>query len=210
MVRRIQAVSGLLFAAFLAAHLFNTWLAVLGPGAYDGAQRLLALVYQAPVLEWLVLGAVLVHVGCALVRWRRERRGTLPLRARLHRYAGVFLMVVIAGHVNAVRLVPAAFGIRPGFEGLAFTLQVLPGVFYPYYLVLGLTGAYHGVNGAMVALRRLGVALWLPGRWLYGMAGVAAALTLAALLGFGGALFPVADAGDSAYARMAARIFDGG
>ncbi len=210
MVRKVQAMSGLLFSAFLVVHLLNTWLAAAGPETYDGVQRWISLVYQAPVLEWLILGAVLVHVGCAVVRWRSERRGRLPLRARLHRYAGVFLMIVIAGHVAAVRLIPATFGIRPGFEGVAFSLQFLPGYFYPYYLLLGLAGAYHGFNGFIVAAGRLGLQLRVAGRWSYAVAGGAAAFTLVALLAFGGMLFPVADATDSAFARLTMRIVGGG
>jgi succinate dehydrogenase/fumarate reductase cytochrome b subunit len=209
MVRRIQAASGMLFAAFLAAHLLNTWLAVAGPGAYAALQRVLGFAYQAPVLEWLILGAVLVHAGCAVIRWRWESRGKLPWRARLHRYAGVFLMVFIAGHVTAVRLLPAAYGVRPGFEGVAFSLELLPAYFYPYYLLLGLAGAYHGLNGLTVAVRRLGGSLPLPARWLYAGAGAAGMLTLAALLGFGGVLFEVADPWQSDFARLYLRLVGG-
>ena len=209
MVRNVQAASGMLFALFLAVHLLNTWAAVAGPRAYEGLQRVLAFVYQAPVLEWLILGAVLVHAGCAVVRWRTERRGKLPWRARLHRYAGIFLIVFIAGHVTAVRFLPAAFGIRTGFDGIAFSLEFLPGYFYPYYLLLGLAGAYHLMNGLLVAAGRLGFRVPVSARWVYAGAGAAGALTLAALLGFGGVLFEVADPWQSDFARLYLRFLDG-
>lgn len=209
MVRKIQAASGLLFAVFLAAHLLNTWVAVAGPGAYAALQRMLSFGYQAPVLEWLILGAVLVHAGCAVIRWRSERRGRLPWRARLHRYAGVFLMIFIAGHVTAVRILPAIYGIRPGFEGISFSLTLLPGYFYPYYLLLGVAGTYHGLNGLLLAVGRLGGSWTLPPRWLYASAGAAGVLTLVALLGFGGVLFEVADPWQSDFAELYLRLIGG-
>jgi succinate dehydrogenase/fumarate reductase cytochrome b subunit len=209
MVRKVQAASGMIFAVFLAAHLVNTWVAVAGPGIYAAMQRTLSLGYQAPVLEWLILGSVLVHAGCAVIRWRRETRGKLPWRGRLHRYAGVFLLLVIGGHVTAVRLLPGYYGFQPGFEGVAFSLELLPGFFYPYYLLLGLAGAYHGLNGLILAAGRLGLRLQVPPRWVYAGAGAAAVLTVAALLAFGGVLFEVADPWQSDFARLYQRLLSG-
>ena len=39
MLNKLQAISGLIFATFVAVHLLNTCLASLGPGAYDGGSR---------------------------------------------------------------------------------------------------------------------------------------------------------------------------
>lgn len=208
MIRKIQAASGALFAVFVAVHLLNTWLAAAGPGAYTAAQRVLSLVYQAPVVEWLILGTVLVHVSCAVIRWRRERRGKLPWRARLHRYSGIFLMIVIGGHVTAVRLLPGWFGIRPGFDGVAFSLELLPAYFYPYYWLLGVAAAYHALNGLALGAARLGASWRLPGTWVYAGAAGAGILTLVALLAFGGVLFDVGDPWQSDFARLYQRLVD--
>jgi hypothetical protein len=48
---RIQAASGLVFAAFAGLHLLNQWLAPLGPAVYDGFQAAARRVYQQPALE---------------------------------------------------------------------------------------------------------------------------------------------------------------
>ena len=209
MIRTVQAASGALFAGFLVVHLLNTWLAVAGSGAYGAMQRLVGRVYQAPVLEWLILGAVVVHAGCAVIRWGRERRGPLPWRTWLHRYSGIFLMAVIVGHVAAVRLIPGWFGIRPGFDGVAFSLAWLPGWFYPYYWLLGAAGAYHALNGLTVAASRLFGWRMPAARWVYGASAGAAVLTLLALLGFGGVLFAVDDPWQSDFARLYLRFVDG-
>lgn len=209
MLKKVQAASGLLFAAFLSVHLLNTWVAAAGPGAYAALQRMLSFGYQAPVLEWLLLGAVLVHAGCAIGRWRTETRGRLPWRARLHRYAGVYLMIVIAGHVTATRIVPGMYGIRPGFEGVTFSLTLFPGFFYPYYLLLGVAGAYHALNGLAVAATRLGKPVTVSAPWLYAGAGTAAVLTLTALAAFGGHLFEVADPWQSDFAQLYLKLTGG-
>lgn len=212
MVRRIQALSGVVIATFVVMHLINTWLAPAGPGPYLALQQALSSVYQAPVVEWLVLGAIVAHIGCAVMRWIEERgtrRGPRPWRARLHRYSGIFLMVVIGGHVTAVRILPGYFGIRPGFDGIAFSLQLLPGFFYPYYWLLGVAGAYHALNGLTMAAGRLGWRWRLPGGWLFAGAATAGALTLAALLAFGGVLFDVGDPWQSDFAGLYRRLMDG-
>jgi len=50
------------------------------------------------------------------------------------------------GHVAAVRLIPGWFGIRPGFDGVAFSLAWLPGWFYPYYWMLGFGGVLFPID----------------------------------------------------------------
>ncbi|MEQ8859600.1 MAG: hypothetical protein RIC56_13220 [Pseudomonadales bacterium] len=210
MIRRLQATTGALFAVFVAAHLLNTWLAAAGPGAYAAVQRALSRIYQTPLVEWLMLVALLVHVGCAVVRWRTERRGPLPWRARLHRYAGIFLMIVIGGHVTAVRLLPGHYGFQPGFDGVAFSLDLLPGFFFPYYALLGLAGAYHALNGLAVAAARFGWRRRLPAAWLHAGAAAAGVLTVAALLAFGGVLFEIADPWQSDFARLYLRLVNPG
>jgi succinate dehydrogenase/fumarate reductase cytochrome b subunit len=103
---RIQATSGLVFLAFAALHLVNQWLALLGPAAYDGFQRATRGLYQQPLLEQaLVMGPLVLHVVAALRRLRLRgvfgRGGSW--RMRLHRLTGYFLLLVIFGHIAAVR-----------------------------------------------------------------------------------------------------------
>ncbi len=133
---RVQAVSGLLFLAFVAVHLVNLMLAARSPAAYNGFQRALRPLYQFPPLELgLVAAPLLVHVVAGV---RRLRRGPAPRgwRARLHRWSGVFLLVVLFGHIAAVRGSSLVFGVYPEFEGLVLSLWLAPRVFYPYYAVL--------------------------------------------------------------------------
>lgn len=205
-LKKIQAATGLLFAAFVALHLFNTWLAALGPEAYNGVQVLLRSVYQFPPLEALLLAALAVHVVVGVMRIVREPKRVLNLRARLHRYAGFFLMLVIVGHILAVRGSSWFFDVYPGFAGLAFSVAAVPGSFYPYYFLLGVAGFYHAANGSSIAAARLGWSLHLSNSRLGIGTALAAVGMSAALLGFGGWLFEVGDPWQSDFAALALEL----
>ena len=102
-------------------------------------------------------------------------------------------MLVIAGHILAVRGPSLFFDVYPGFAGLAFTIEFLPGHFYPYYFALGLAGFYHALNGASIALGRLGIRFALPQRHLTLASSLAALAMVVSLLGLGGVWFDVGD-----------------
>lgn len=213
MLKKLQAITGLIFATFVAVHLLNTWLAGLGPAAYDGVQVALRQVYQFIFVEVLILSALLVHVVAGVMRLVKEPKRTLTIRARVHRYAGFFLMLVILGHILAVRGSSMFFDVYPGFAGLAFSIEFLPGFFYPYYLLLGVAGFYHALNGSGIALQRLrgrlgglGWRFVLPQRRLALASSVAALVMVVSLLGFGGVWFDVGDVASSDFARLAKEL----
>lgn len=154
---RIQVLSGLVFSAFLAFHLFNQALAVLGPDTYNGAQGAFRVAYQAPVLELLgVVVPLLVHMAVGVVRVARGfRQPAGSWRQRLHRYSGRFLLLVVVGHMVATRGPSLLKGVFPGFEGVGFTFQFMPAYFWPYYTLLALSGWYHLVHGLSTAATTL-------------------------------------------------------
>jgi succinate dehydrogenase/fumarate reductase cytochrome b subunit len=206
--RRAQAVSGLLFLVFALLHLVNTMLAAWSAEAYDGFQHALRPFYQHPALEiGLVMGPLLVHVAAALRRVRLDgvRRRGGNLRARLHRITGYFLLLVIFGHIAAVRG-PSWFGdVFLDFAGVSFSLWILPSYFSVYYTALAVVALYHGANGALLAAARLSI--WVPsflhhgpGFWL--PLGAGAVLIVLGLLGLGGRLYAIPDPSDNAYAQM--------
>lgn len=206
---RIQAASGLAFGAFVALHLANQWLALLGPEVYDGAQARARAVYQHPAGEVaLVALPLLVHVVAGVRRmWLRGvhgRRG--GWRMRLHRITGYVLLAVIFGHVLAVRGTSLAYGFFPGFAGVSFSLWWMPGWFYLYYTLFGASALYHGINGTLLALYALGLRgdTSIPGGrlGLWAPVGLGTAVLVLALLAFGGRLFPIDDPTHSPYARM--------
>jgi succinate dehydrogenase/fumarate reductase cytochrome b subunit len=208
-LRRVQALSGIVFLVFLLLHLGNTALAAFGQAPYDGAQRVLRKFYQAWPVETLILGALIVHLLVAIMRKLAGRPAPAGAHARWHRNAGLFLALFVGGHVFAVRGPSWFLGFHPEFSGIAFSLAYVPGYFYPYYLALGVAGLFHGLWGLRVAAQRLGLAVPLGHRGIQFATGAGAVSIAAALLGFGGWLFDVGNPFDNAYARLVLRITGG-
>jgi succinate dehydrogenase/fumarate reductase cytochrome b subunit len=206
MLKQLQAGTGMVFGIFVALHLVNTWLAAFGAQTYDGVQSVLRSVYQFAPVEALLLAAMVVHIVVGIMRIVQEPKRHLTMRAKLHRYAGFFLLLVITGHIAAVRGPSWFFDIYPEFAGLAFSINAVPGYFYPYYFLLGLTGFYHALNGSSIAIGRLGGTMRLQTKQLRWASGGASLLLIAALLGLGGVWFDVGDTSESAFAQLALEL----
>lgn len=206
MLKKIQAVTGLTFGGFVALHLANTWLATFGPGVYDGAQGVLRTFYQFAPFEAVFLAALSVHLISGLLRIVIEPRRQLSARAKWHRYAGFFLLFFIGGHITAVRGPSWFYDVYPGFDGLAFSISAVPEYFYPYYFLLAVAGLYHGLNGAGIAARRLGLQLRLSTPLLSRLTLAGAVLTFLALGGLGGWYYDVGNVQESAFAVLTTNI----
>ena len=197
---RIQAVSGLIFSVFLVLHLLNTAAGALSQDVYDRFMAVARLYYQLPVVEIVgVVGAAVVHMGTGLARaWRRRSRRAptnLGWRVRLHRYSGYYLMLAFVGHVAATRG-PGLLGYPADLSFVHLSLAYAGVFFYPYYVLLGVGGAYHLTHGVIVALRALRVRLpaALVGRRsvAFGaLAVLASMVVLTGVLGLGGHLYEV-------------------
>ena len=195
---RVQAASGLIFSIFLAVHLANTMSGSAGPDTFDAFQSNARTFYQNPFFEFfVVLIPLAVHIAASLVRILRRRRRNLPkppLRLRLHRYSGWFLLAVISGHVSATRGVGFFFDAPAGFGALNLSLVFAPYLFVPYYILLGSCGSYHLWNGLGIAARVFGVRLPHtltrgPGFWI--PVGSAALAIFVAVLSLWGVFFEV-------------------
>jgi succinate dehydrogenase/fumarate reductase cytochrome b subunit len=168
-----QSLSGVVFAAFLLLHLLNQMSAVLGASAYDRVQGTLRSGYQIPPVEIaLILLPLGIHMGIAVVtmlRRSRKDRPVMTLPARLHRWSGRLLLLIVVGHAAATRLPAVLDGVVPDFAGVAFTFRWVPLWYWPYYSLLALAGWYHLLYGLAMALPQIGLrrASWLlaPRRW---------------------------------------------
>ena len=199
---QIQGVSGAVFFVFLIVHLGNVLMAPFGESVFNAYQQAARTVYQHPAIELpFVLSPIVVHAvaGVWLFVIRRANQN-MSWRARLHRYSAAFLLLVVGGHVVAVRGPSAFFDVWPEFEGISFSLWFFPAWFFPYYFLLAMAGFYHGANGLRMVLARGG---WIPhagipAAWL-AVAGVSFAICLAAL---GGMFFSVPNPADSEFGRL--------
>lgn len=69
---QVQSASGLTIAMFMFPHLFNTALAaVVGESGYEAFQLQARRIYQHPVVETMIFGAIATHVVAAIARKAR-------------------------------------------------------------------------------------------------------------------------------------------
>lgn len=207
---RLQAATGIVLAIFVTLHLLNLLVAIVGPGAYDGFQAAVRPVYQFPLVEALILGSIAVHLVVAITRFLRDPRKVRQGRFRWHRYSGVFLMLVIVGHVAAVRGPSWFADIYPGAQGLAFTLNAYPAYFYPYYFLLACAGFYHALQGTSVAAARFNKrGLRASNERLASLTAGFGVLAILALACLGGLLYEIPDPFDNDAARLFRSIVGG-
>lgn len=205
-LRATQGIAGGLFSLFLLVHLANFYLAPFGLEAYNGFQQLARTVYQYPLVELLVVALpVLTHIICGLWLIVLKRRVTGKMTMSWQTVAGLFLSLVIVGHVVAVRGPSLLYGVYPGFEGLSFSLWYFPAYFYPYYFLLALAGFYHMMTG----FARLGSRYQLvaAGSVPSALTVVVAIWTLVSLLALDGQLFEVPVPSASAFAKLGEELF---
>ena len=208
---RVQAISGLCFAAFLLLHLAATVSAVFGEAAFTFVQHAGRRIYQFPLLELGLIVAFVLHLVAA---WQLRHPALSAVRRnarrRLHRHAAIYLLLFVVGHALATRGVSLAGNVDSGFDAVAFSIAWMPAWFVPYYFFLALAGLYHAWWGSLTALSRLG---WkAPGRlrfrrvfWLPPLAGLV--VVPLALARFSGLLGDIGDPMASDYARYYLALF---
>ncbi len=210
-LKKIQAIAGMLFLIFLILHLSNTLLAIIGIDTYTNYQQTIQLFYQNPVVEtFIVVVPLLTHaiVGIMLFLRRRKQQGKIKFSKQLHSWAGLFLLVVILGHVALTRGITVFTGAVTGFGGVSFTMWWMPGYFYPYYFLLFMAGLYHGVNGFLLILIKKGYIslqrLKLIQRSVLIVGAFAAVL---ALTSFGGLRYEIPNPVENDYAKAYSELF---
>jgi hypothetical protein len=101
--RSLHYFSGLLITAFVGIHLFNHAWAVFGAQAHIEMMKTLRLVYRNPLVEAVLLGAVMVQMvsGLKLIA-AQKKRPAMSGFDKLHLWSGLYLAVFFLIHVGAV------------------------------------------------------------------------------------------------------------
>lgn len=147
-LRKVQRVSALIFAVFLAVHLTAVAASLFGAEAFDRAIALTRTLYGRLAVEVPLALAVVAHAAASVVLWLR-RPADLPRRptAQLQSYAGFALLAFVAGHVAFMRVAPAFQGFQADYLYLWTAFEIWPTLFVPYYLALAAAGAFHLAYG---------------------------------------------------------------
>jgi succinate dehydrogenase/fumarate reductase cytochrome b subunit len=175
----IQGISGLVFGAYVVAHLTNHSLAVLGPDQYNATQEFLRAYYMSPVGEGILWASLLTHIiaGCyrsyttpspaAAAKSKTGAAASQPvakksLASTVHTYTGYILSILVFLHAYGVSAAPA----RMTFQLISFELKesdaMKANIMQVYFAVLSISAAVHFGLGVPRALRLIGWYAMVP------------------------------------------------
>lgn len=133
MIRNIHRTSAAVLLLFVAAHIGNHLAALVGLGAHEATMRALRVIYRHPLIEPLLLLAVMVQITTGLIQFVRGWRVRSGRVAWLQAWSGFYLFLFLAIHVTAV-LAGRGGGLDTNFHFAAAGMHAgLAGFFAPYY-----------------------------------------------------------------------------
>lgn len=142
-MNRIHRFSGIYLSLFITVHLLNHLTALHSISSHLKVMQVLRIVYKQPIVEGLLLLAVLLQVGSGLSlvvrsyqnnKKRKQPRPQSPWK-RWQRYSGLYLAFFLCMHTGATLHGQYVLGLDTNFYFAAKVVQALPEAlfFVPYY-----------------------------------------------------------------------------
>jgi hypothetical protein len=184
--------AALFILCYLGLHLGNHLFGLLGEQQHTAVMKVLRTYYRSSVVEPLILGVLLfIMVSGVMLAWSAARNRADRFRA-FQIASGVYLLVAITSHVNAVLYLARqvlkidtdwafAVGAPVGMIDDPWSIRLLP-----YYLVAVFFGVSHPFAGLRVILIKHGVNKVTAGRIMIGgtvFAGLLATVIILAMCG---------------------------
>lgn len=101
-MQRLHYFAGLLIAVFVFLHLLNHLTALGGPEQHIATMHTLRHVYRNPVVETVLLGAVLGQIVSGLWLFWMSRHTVVTFYDQIHRWTGLYLALFFLIHLGAV------------------------------------------------------------------------------------------------------------
>lgn len=101
-LKRIHYLSGLTLTIFIGAHLFNHIMSLFGVDTHILIMDTLRVVYRHPVIESVLLLAVLVQIISGIRLFLRKRKYANLSYDRLQLWSGMYLAMFLLIHVSAI------------------------------------------------------------------------------------------------------------
>lgn len=132
--KTIHYWSGITLSVFIGFHLFNQLMSLIGADAHIKVMQAFRTVYRHPVVETVLLAAVLFQVVTGLKMVFTPKRSSIAEKIQV--YSGLYLSFFLLFHVGAV-LYGRWLGMDTRFYFAAAGLNMYPATlfFIPYYLL---------------------------------------------------------------------------
>ena len=102
MMKRVHYFSGLTISLFILLHLFNHLFSVFGAESHLALMDQLRILYRNPIIETLLLSAVLLQIISGLKLFLSKRKLAPSGYAKLQLWTGLYLALFFLIHVGAV------------------------------------------------------------------------------------------------------------
>ncbi|MEO8702125.1 MAG: hypothetical protein ABI867_18930 [Kofleriaceae bacterium] len=158
----VHATSALVITLFAAVHVVNHLAGLFGGDAHVAVMHTLRTVYRHPVVEPLLLAAVVFQVASGGWLLARRLRGPAEWFPSLQTATGAYLLMFFASHVSAVfraRLLRNTDTDWSWLSGNELLTDPWSARLVPYYFLSVIALAVHAACGLRVVLRGHGVAL---------------------------------------------------
>jgi hypothetical protein len=184
-IRKIHFVSGITLTIFIGLHLANHLASIAGVERHIEWMNALRHFYRTPIIEFLLLAAVLVQMYSGIRFFVLKRKTTKIGFEKLHIFSGLYMAAFFVIHISAVFVGRLILSLDTNFYFGAAGLNFFPVnlFFIPYYSLailsfFGHIAAIHhckmknaiwgvSVNGQSKAILVLGAMVMLL--ILYGM-----------------------------------------
>jgi succinate dehydrogenase/fumarate reductase cytochrome b subunit len=135
-VRITHRLTAAVLGLFVTAHLLNHLVGLGGIAAHQVFMATARLVYRSPLVEPLLLIAVLVQVATGIAQVRALWGKRHGVWARLQVISGLYLAFFLANHTFWVLIARIGYGLDSNFYLAAtfLTISPLPFLFAPYYV----------------------------------------------------------------------------
>jgi hypothetical protein len=173
-IKQLHYFSGITLSLFIGVHLLNQLSALAGPEAHMALMEKLRNVYRHPVIEGILLSAVLIQIVSGIrLLFNRKKKVTAE---KIQVYSGIYLSFFLLIHVSAVMAGRLLAHLDTNFYFAAAGLNIYPAtwLFIPYYFL-----AVCAISLHIAALHYLKTTS-TRSAFLIGAAGVLAALLIIA------------------------------
>lgn len=132
--KKIHYLSGIVLMVFITMHLINHLYANFGADKHIVLMSKLRKVYRNPVVETLLLGAILIQITSGIKLCRNNRKFAVSFFDKLQIWTGLYLAFFFVIHVSAV-VIGRYFQFDTNFYFSASALNTFPFYlfFFPYY-----------------------------------------------------------------------------
>jgi adenylate cyclase len=152
LLRRIRLISGLILFAYVFLHLSNHALGLISLDTAETALRLAVLLWHSWLGTVLLYGAGLAHIFLAFYSLYQRRTLRLPPAELLRIALGLWLPVLLIGHVAATRISYALFDTVPDYAHIVGGLWLSNAQGRQFGLLA--PGWLHGCLGVQFAYNR--------------------------------------------------------